>query len=149
MLKIHDLASLLTQKNSKGITNFEVWLLETEELLKKNNQPQIAQLSVIRAQLMNFIPKNKGGKRKEIYFNASNLLTEAQESLWNTNAMHNQKIETVTELINQLLVIVYQTNAFKFVSNQDFTQFLESIWNFCSTHEQLKSHTTQKTKHYE
>lgn len=143
LVKIHDLANLLVDKNSRGISNFSTWLFETEEILKKNNLPQIAHLSVIRAQLMNFIPSNKANKRKEIFNNASVLLAEAQDALWNTNSINNQKIEAVTELINQLLIIIYQMKVFKFKKGQNFSHFIEGIWNFCNQQEQLKNLTTQ------
>lgn len=143
LIKIHDLANLLEKKDSEGVVNFRGWLLETETFLKKYDLPQVSQLATIRTQLANYLPKGNKSKRKEFYNYTANLLTQAQESVWQTNSNYQEKAEKATELINQLLHLIYQANAFHFDNTQDFTVFLENIWVFCSTHEQLKGITIQ------
>ena len=54
-----------------------------------------------------------------------------------------QKLENATILINQILTIVYQSKAFKYDDTQNFTSFIDSIWTFCNSHEQLKAVAVQ------
>lgn len=142
LMQIHELANLLEIKNSTSMASFRNWLFATEEILKKNNLPQVSQLSTIRTELANYIPKTRG-KRKEIFNFTSRLLAQAQDDVWQTYLPFYEKTQKAREHIQQLLTIVAQSKAFNFDRNSDFTLFLENIWHFCNAHEQLKSITLQ------
>lgn len=143
LIKIHSLANLLEKKDAKGVVEFRNWLLETETSMKKYDLPQVSQLASIRTQLANYIPKNGKSKRKEFYNYTATLLAQAQDDVWQTNVNYKEKTEKAVDLINQLLNLIYQSNAFNFDKTQDFTFFLENIWSFCNSHEQLKGITIQ------
>ncbi|SNR14306.1 hypothetical protein [Tenacibaculum jejuense] len=142
LLDVHRLTNLIESKNSTSASEFRNWLFDTEEILKKNNLPQVSQISAIRAELITYIPSVKG-KRKELYRFTARLLKQAQEDIWDSNTIFTQKTEQARELIQQLLNLVAQTKAFNFDRKTDFTHFLEGIWHFCNTHEQLRSITLQ------
>lgn len=142
LLEVHQLTNLIEAKNSTSISEFRNWLFDTEEILKKNNLPQVSQLAAIRAELVTYVPKVKG-KRKELYSLVARLLKQAQHDIWETNTLFTQKTQQARELIQQLLNLVAQTKAFTFDRKTDFTHFLEGVWYFCNTHEQLRSITLQ------
>lgn len=143
LVEIHLLVNQLEKKSSQSIRDISNWLLATEEIFKDLNLPESSKFSVKRGELNAFIPSNNGSKKKEHTHLAATLLTQAQQDLWNSFSDYNTKLEKATQLINQLLGLIYQTNEFKYDSNEDFTVFLNQIWNFCSHHEQLKGITAQ------
>ena len=141
--KIQGLVNRLERKNLQGVHHFRDWLVETEEVLKKLNLPQVSKFSVKRGVLTTFLPKENRTKKKELLNFSATLLSNSQEDLWEITTPFSQKLENATVLINQILTIVYQSKAFQFDSNQDFTYFIESIWNFCNSHDQLKAVVVQ------
>lgn len=143
LMKIHQLANLIEQKNTTGIPNFRDWILESEKLMEKFNLPQMSQLSVIRAELTTFQPTRSKNKRKELFRFGAQLLTRAQEIVWDTSASFSEKTEQASDLILQLLNLIYQSGAFHFDGSEDFTLFLENIWSFCCSHEQLRGISIQ------
>jgi len=141
--KIQGLVNQFEKKNLQGVENFKGWLLETEELLKKINLPEVSKFSVKRGELVTFLPKESRSKKKELLNFSAILLSNAQEDLWEIRSLYAQKLENATILINQILTIVYQSKAFKFDESEDFNSFLEGIWGFCNAHEQLKAVAVQ------
>jgi len=142
LMKIHHLANLVEQKHSEGSTSFRSWLFETEEIMTKHNLPQVSQLATLRAELANYIPKAKH-KRKDFFNYVARLLSQAQDDVWQTCELFNQKTQQATDLVKQLITLVAQAKVLKFEPHTDFTAFLENIWLFCNRHEQLKSITIQ------
>ena len=141
--KIQKLVNIIEKKDLQGIDNLRDWLYETEEVFKKLNLPQVSKFSVKRGELVNFLPTEKKNKRKEFFNFSANILTLSQEDLWQVYQKHIEKLDHAKELINQLLNLIYQSKAFGFDATRNFTSFIEDIWSFCSTHEQLKSITIQ------
>ncbi|MGB0880265.1 MAG: hypothetical protein ACPGTO_06835 [Polaribacter sp.] len=141
--KIQKLVNTIEKKDLQGIDNLRDWLYETEEVFKKLNLPQVSKFSVKRVELVSFLPKDKKNKRKELFNFSANILALSQENLWEVYQNHTEKLDHARKLINQLLNLIYQAKAFKFDATQNFTTFIENIWSFCNSHEQLKSITIQ------
>ncbi len=141
--KIQSLANLIEQKDINIISSFRDWLFETEELLKKFNLPFVSKFSVKRSELCTFLPKEKRTKKKEFYHFLGLLLSSSQEDLWEIFSSYYQKLETTKNLIEQLLNIVYQSKVFQFNGSKNYTSFIENIWSFCYSQEQLKGITNQ------
>ncbi len=143
LIKIHDIANLIELKHSTSMSSFRHWLFATEGIMKKHNLPQVSQLATIRAELASYIPNKTKNKRKAHYHYTARLLSQAQDDVWQTCSLFNQKIHQATDLIKQLLTLVSQSNTLKFNPQTDFTAFLEHIWLISHSHEQLKSITIQ------
>ncbi|WGH74336.1 hypothetical protein P8625_09430 [Tenacibaculum tangerinum] len=140
--EIHELVNQIEKKNTQSTKNIRNWLLTTEEVLKSLNLPESSKFAVKRATLSSFIPSSRN-KKKEVLQLAASTLTEAQHDLWEIYTPYATALENSTKLIEQLLVVIYQTKQFKYDANQDFTKFLEQIWSFCCNHEQLKGISIQ------
>ncbi|CAM1334641.1 hypothetical protein [Tenacibaculum aestuariivivum] len=141
--EIHHIVNLISKKNSQSIIKINDWLYSTEKLLQNLNLPESSKFSVKRGELSSFIPSSTGNKKKEHLQLASQLLTQAQHDLWDTYSIYATKLENASTLINQLLSVIYQTKGFSYNKNEDFTLFLNRIWDFCAGHEQLKGICTQ------
>lgn len=145
LFKVGKLVDLIENKERSSLIKFRDWLYETEEIMKKYNIPHGSFLSSNRAQLANFLPEKETNKKKQLFHFTANLLVEAQETIWRSNSLNSQKIESSTELLSQLLNYVYHSKAFIFDANQCFSSFLETIWSFMNTNEQLKEMAIQVT----
>ncbi|TCP25025.1 hypothetical protein EV195_10456 [Tenacibaculum skagerrakense] len=141
--KISNIVNLLEKKSSASTKTLKNWLSETEELLQKLSIPESSMFAVKRGELSTFIPQDTRNKRKELYYFSANLLTGAQENIWSVYQKHKEKLDNATQLIHQLLQIIYQSNQFKYDANEDFTLFIHQVWEFCCAHEQLKPLTLQ------
>ena len=141
--EIHALVNQIEKKNTQSIRNIGNWLLATEKLLQDLNLPESSKFAVKRGELTSFIPSENGNKKKEHIHLAASILTLAQNDLWESYAVYSNKLENASTLINQLLSVIYQTKEFKYDTNEDFTIFLNRIWHFCSSHEQLKGLSAQ------
>ncbi|WP_431165742.1 hypothetical protein [Tenacibaculum halocynthiae] len=141
--EIHNLVNQLEKKSSQSIRSINDWLLNTEKMLQELNLPESSKFSVKRGELTAFIPSTNGNKKKEYAHLAATILTQAQQDLWETFSAYSTKLENASTLINQLLGVIYQTKEFKYDTNENFTIFLNEVWNFCSNHEQLKGITAQ------
>lgn len=140
---IHALVNQIEKKSTQSTKNIGDWLLATEKLLQDLNLPESSKFAVKRGELTSFIPSDSGNKKKEQLHLAATILTQAQHDLWETFSVYSNKLENASTLINQLLGVIYQTKEFKYDTNEDFTLFLNRIWNFCSNHEQLKGLSAQ------
>ncbi len=136
--QIHEIVNLLAKKSSLSLPKTIDWLVETEELLQKLRIPESSKFSVKRGELSTFYPKDSRNKKREQLHFCSGVLTQSQEDLWLVYERHLEKVENAKTLIKQLLGVIYQTKQFKFNPTENFTFFLEKIWQFCTQHEQLK-----------
>lgn len=141
--KIHTIVNQIDKKSIQSIRDLSAWLLRTEKVYQELNLAEVSKFSVKRALLSSFIPTGDRNKKKEHLQLAANLLAEAQQDLWETYSMYAKKIETAGNGIQQLLGLIYQTKEFKYDPADDFTLFINQIWNFCCNHEQLKPLTIQ------
>lgn len=141
--KIQEIVNLLEKKNLQGVTNLRDWLFGTEELFKKLNLPQGSKFSVKRGELTNFLPQEKRNKKKELFHFAAAILATSQEEIWAICSTRMETLDNCKKLIRQLLNLIYQSKAFTFDSSQDFTLFIENVWSFCNSHEQLRGITVQ------
>ena len=143
LAKISTIVNLLEKKSSTSSKKLKDWLTETEDMLQQLSIPEASMFTVKRGELTTFLPKDSRNKRKELYFFSANILTNAQSDLWDVYKKHTEKLENATQLIHQLLQIIYQTKQFKYDTNEDFTLFIHQIWDFCAAHDQLKALTVQ------
>lgn len=143
---IPGLVNQLERKSSLSMRSIGTWLLETESVLKELNMPEVSKFSVKRGELATFIPTGSS-KKKEGLFLASSLLTQAQDDLWACYQKHQEKLELGVNLLQQLLTLIYQSGQFQYDPKDDFTQFIQQIWQFCSQHEQLKPISIQILTH--
>jgi hypothetical protein len=141
--KISNIVNLLEKKSSTSTAILKNWLTETEEMLQQLSIPESSQFAVKRGELTTFLPEDSRNKRKELSRFSASLLTGAQENLWDVYQKHKEKLDNATQLIHQLLHIIYQTKQFKYDPKEDFTLFIHQIWGFCTSHEQLKALTVQ------
>ncbi|WP_422090176.1 hypothetical protein [Tenacibaculum ovolyticum] len=140
---IHALVNQIEKKNTQSIRNIGDWLLATEKLLQDLNLPESSKFAVKRGELTSFIPSDNGNKKKEHIHLAATILTQAQQDLWETYIIYSEKLENASTLINQLLGVIYQTKEFKYNATEDFTVYINRVWNFCTNHEQLRGVSAQ------
>ncbi|CAM1342520.1 hypothetical protein [Tenacibaculum amylolyticum] len=143
LAKISNIVDLLEKKRTASSQILKNWLSETEDTLQQLSIPEASMFAVKRGELTTFLPKDSRNKRKEFFHFSATLLTGAQGDLWDVYKKHTEKLESATQLIHQLLHIIYQTKQFKYDPNEDFTLFIYQIWDFCCAHDQLKAITVQ------
>ncbi|CAM1341527.1 hypothetical protein [Tenacibaculum amylolyticum] len=141
--KVSLIADLLEKKSTSSSKVLKDWLLETENILQQNNRPESSLLSAKRGELVAFYPKSKQNKKKEQLRFTAGVLSGSQNDLWDVYQKLAEVTENAKTLIKQLLGIIYQSKQFKYDAKVDFTMFLQSMWKFCTEHEQLRGVTSQ------
>lgn len=140
--KVPDLVNLLRDKNKTFISDFELWLTNTEEFLKKNNFSECSEMAGLRSRLylVNFEDMRSSNKKKKQMEIGAEMIYSAQNLIFNLIQPIEEKINEAKELTEELVTIAYNNNIIKINPNEDYTNYIQSLWNHFKSHEQLSKY---------
>jgi hypothetical protein len=139
------LVDSLKSKEYNFLELLETWMKETETILKNNRISECAVIAGYRSKIIAplFTESQKLSTKKRQLEVASEILFELQHTVMSVIKPYETKVNEARDLLIQLLSIVKQSGAIKYSEQVDFQEFITSIWQLCSTHEQLKPGTVK------
>ena len=140
--KMPDLVNLLKDKNKTFIVEFEKWLIETEQFLKKHNYSECSEMAGLRSRIyvITFDDSKRSSKKKKQMEVGAEIIYSAQNLIYNLIQPIEDKINESNELMDDLVAIAKESKMIKFEANQDFSNYIQSLWNYLKTHEQLSKY---------
>jgi hypothetical protein len=138
-----DLVDSLKNKDFNFLELLEIWMKETEIILKNNNIPQCSKIAGLRSQIIVPIFEESRGrttKKKQLLI-AAQSMNEIQSTILSVIELYDQKVSEARDLIKHLLSVLKQSGAIKYADDTNFQDFVNLLWKILSTHEQLKSTT--------
>lgn len=139
---VPSLVNLLKDKNKKFINDFESWLISTEEFLKKNNFSECSEMSGLRSRLylVNFEDIRTSNKKKKQMEIGAEMIYSAQNLVYNLIQPIEEKINEAKELTQELVSIANNNNIININPKEDYTNYIQSLWNHFKSHEQLSKY---------
>ena len=145
--EVPDLVNLLRDKNKVFISEFETWLMTSEDFLKKNNFSECSELAGLRSRLypVNFEEIRTSNKKKKQMEVGAEIIYASQNLVFNLIQPIEEKINEAKELTTELVTIAYQNNIIKINPNDDYTTYIQSLWSHFKSHEQLSKYALRIT----
>jgi len=143
-LSVSHLVTLASKKDTQFLPEFEMWLVELEELLEKNRMAQCSEIAGLRSKIVSarYSPNTQVvKKRKQIMATAIEVVYDAQRTLLDILEPMKQKIDEAKDGISQLLGVAYQADMIDKTMN--FNEMIQQLWFTFSAHEQLKGLTSK------
>jgi len=128
------------KKEHAVIDEWIVWLINLENLFKKYNYTEAAEIAGYRANILASTACEDGKrikKRKVMNTAAMQTIQPVQQILSDISNRLEEKIEVVRTLINQILIPAKDAGMIKYDSKTDFSLYLESLLAQFKSHEQL------------
>jgi hypothetical protein len=145
LLEFPGLVDSLKSRDYNFLELLEKWMKETETILKENRISECAVIAGYRSKVIAPLytePQKRSAKKRQLEM-ASEIMFELQETIVSVLKPHEAKVNEARDLVIQLLSIVRQSWAIKYTDQTNFQEFIVSIWQLCSTHEQLKPGTVK------
>jgi hypothetical protein len=142
-LAVPGLVTQLSKKDSRFFSEFEAWLLKTEDILKKNGLPDCSEIAGLRSKIIESMLSTDvtRSKRKIRWHTSSSIVYDAQRVVLEVISPLREKIEESRVLIRQLLGVAYQT---KMISKDvPFNDLIKGLWEAFKQNDQLRSYTTR------
>lgn len=145
LLEFPDLVDSLRKKDYDFLELLEKWMKEIETILKNNRISECAVIAGYRSKIIAplFAETQKRSTTKRRLQLASEIMFELQDTVLSVIKPHEIKVNEAKDLLIHLLSIVKQSGALKYTDQTNFQEFIHSIWQLCSTHEQLKQGTVK------
>jgi hypothetical protein len=145
LMEFPGLVDSLKKKEYNFLELLETWMKETETILKNNRISECAVIAGYRSKIIIplFAESQKRSTKKRQLQLASEVLFELQGTIVSVIKPYETKVNEARDLLIQILSIVKQSGAIKYTDQTDFQGFIISIWQLCSTHEQLKPGTVK------
>ena len=143
LIEFPDLVDSLRKKDYIFLEMLENWMKETETILKNHRISECAVIAGYRSKIMTplFTETQKRSTKKRQLQLASEVMFDLQDTVISVMKPHEIKVNEAKDLLIHLLSIVKQLGALKYTNQTNFQEFIDSVWNLCSTHEQLKQGT--------
>lgn len=143
LLEFPALVNSLKNKDYNFLELQEIWMKDTETILKNNRISECAVLAGFRSKIIAplFAESQRRSAKKRQMQIASEVLFELQDTVISVIKPFEVKIREARDLLIHLLSILKQSGAIKYTDDSDFQSFILSIWKLLSTHEQLKPST--------
>jgi len=145
LLEFPNLVDSLKNKDFNFLELLETWMKETETILKNNKISECAIISGYRSKIISplFTETQKRFIKKRQVQVASEILFELQQTVVSVIKPYETKVNEARELLLQILNAIKQSGAIKYTNQTVFQEFIQSIWQLCSTNEQLKPFTVK------
>lgn len=145
LLEFPVLVDSLKNKDYNFLELLEVWMKETEGILKQNRISECAVIAGYRSKIIapSFAESQKRSVKKRQLQLASENMFELQNTIISVIKPYQIKVDEAWDLIIQILSVVKQSGAIKYTNQTVFQQFINNIWQLCFTHEQLKPFTVK------
>ena len=141
LLGIGSIVDDFHQKRPSATADWLSWLKKTEEVLKKYNYSETAEIAGIRASII--AAKEKGEtrktKKKAQVQKALETVQAAQQVVYNKQIKLEEKIEQVRNMTRQVVQMAKAAGMIQFYPGEDFTAFLEHFLMQMQQHEQLQA----------
>ncbi|MBI5216195.1 MAG: hypothetical protein HY960_10625 [Ignavibacteriae bacterium] len=141
LLEFPQIVNCLEKKDISFIEKVFFWIKQTEEIFSTYNISEVSELAGVRSKILT--PKYSDMRsisvKKSQLSIASQSLYELQHTVLNVLHRYDGKLEECRELVRQLLLIVSQTHTIQYNSDLPFDQFINELWQFINTNEQLKA----------
>lgn len=139
LLAISELVDSFQQQSPSAVSDWLYWLKQTEEVLKRYNFRESAELAGLRAEIlasskMDGSPKTR---RKTIVQKALETVYIAQSVVARRQGQLEDKIDQVRAVIRQITTLAKQAGYIKFKQGDDFAFFLEKFISDMQQHPQL------------
>jgi hypothetical protein len=143
LLEFPGLVDSLRNKDSNFLELLEKWMKEVETILKNNRIAECAVIAGYRSKILVplFAESQKRSTKKQQLQLSSEIMFDLQDTVLSVIKPHEIKVHEAKDILIQLLSIVKQSGALKYTDTTNFQEFIVRIWQFCSTHEQLKPGT--------
>jgi len=140
LLEFPALVDSLNKREFNFLALLETWMKETERILKDYSMSECAVIAGYRSKLLAplFAEPQKRSTKKQQWQLASALLFDLQETVVKVIRPYEMKVNEARDLMVQLLGIVQQSGAIHYTDQTNFQEFISSIWQLCSTNDQLK-----------
>lgn len=150
LLAFPALVNRLERKDAGFIPELFNWMRVAEDCLTTHQSRQAAELAGIRSRILaGRIDMGHGvAKRKQQWKTAADSLFELQQVLQQALIPLEMQLNEARELIRQLLLIVAQTGLFAYHVSTDFDAFVQSIWQFITSNEQLRAGAVKLKTHF-
>ncbi len=134
-----EIVNLLTEKNNKAFVQFEKWLQDTEEVMKKNKISNVLEISSLRAKVV-ALKFDTSMTRKEKFVQLSDILYELKSIFMPVLKPLEDKIEESKVIIRQCLQYLEHTDKMpKKTKKIDFTSYIHSVWSEIQAQPELKN----------
>jgi hypothetical protein len=145
LLEFPGLVDSLKNKEHNFLELLETWMKETETILKNNKISECAIISGYRSKIIAplFAESQKRSTKKRQLQQASEILFELQHTIVSVIKPYEIKVNEARDLLIYILSVVKQSGAIKYTDQTVFQGFINSIWQLCSTNEQLKPATVK------
>jgi len=145
LLEFPVLVDSLKNKDYNFLELLETWMKETETILMNNRISECAVISGYRSKIIapSFTETQKRSVKKRQVQVASEILFELQHTVVSVIKPYETKVNEARDLLLQILSAVKQSCALKYTNQTVFQEFINSIWQLCSTNEQLKPFTVK------
>ena len=133
--------ALVTQAANKNISfleNLNLWLLNTEEVMRRHHVSKCSELAGLRSKIIavSYAKEAKVSKRKRLLSVATSIIYDAQATVLSILEPMENQLEEARAAIRQLLGVSYQAEMIN--PNADFNTIVQTLWATFSSHEQLK-----------
>lgn len=141
LLEFPAIVNDLERKDPSFLENLFKWMKKSEEIFITYNISEVSELSGLRSKIISprFSDNKSISVRKTQLKIAAEVLYDLQKTVLKVLNPLEIKIEESRILIRQLLLIVSQTHEIKYNSALPFDDFVNNIWQFITSNEQLKA----------
>ena len=143
LLELVEISQLIEQKDRFFISKFDQWLKNSERKLKDFGCVEASHFSVYRAGIFHCRNKKERNKNKLLFSKSIETIQLAQQSLYNLFLPFNQKITQAEETIENILVLIEDSEEFKNLEKQNFSIYINKVWQFILAHEAFQNHINQ------
>lgn len=140
LLEVGVLVDNFQNKKSSAVVDWLLWLKNTEEILKKYNYSETADLAGLRAAILatgNNSESRRSGKKAQIQ-KALETINSAQQVVLVKQSQLEERIEKVRTIIRQVVTLAKTAGLIKLRPGENFTAFLEQFLMQMQQHEQLQ-----------
>ena len=143
LLELVEISQLIEQKDRFFISKFEQWLKNSERKLKDFGYVEASHFSVYRAGIFNCKNKKERNKNRLLFSKSIETIQLAQQSLYNLFLPFNQKITQAEETIENILVLIEDSEEFKNIEKQNFSIYINKVWQFILAQDAFQNHINQ------
>lgn len=140
--KVSGLVNGFETKCPSAVDDWMKWLKESEALFKKYNLAEEAELAGFRSVIVGESSVHNpsvNSKRRRVFTKAVETVQPVQAICTERFRKLEEKVDTVRNLIRQILVPAKEAGCIKYDASIDFTTYIESILQQFRKHEQLKA----------
>lgn len=143
LLELVEISSLVELKDRFFVLKFGEWLEQCEAKLKELRIAEASHFTVYKTELFNVKNTKVKNKQKLLLSKSIEKMKQAQQSLYQLFSPMDQKISQAEEIIENILVLIEDTEEFQKLKSDHFALYVQNVWNFISKYEAFQNHANQ------